>query len=123
MPSSKSSKTKARHPKPAPKKSAPKPAPKAPSKVPVKAAPKGGKAAAKPTSPKKGSAPAEPAPVTPEPRRIDGRRHLLSLSFVRDGDEFLARMETDSGHITELKNRALDQLLTLVAGELEDLLD
>ncbi|MCI4373023.1 MAG: hypothetical protein L3K02_05215 [Thermoplasmata archaeon] len=58
-----------------------------------------------------------------EPRRSDGRRHLLSLSFVRDGDEFLARLETDTGHITELKNRALDQLLTLVAGELEDLLD
>ncbi len=52
-----------------------------------------------------------------------GRRHVLSLSFVRDGDEFLARLETDSGHITELKNRALDQLLTLVAGELEDLLE
>jgi hypothetical protein len=52
-----------------------------------------------------------------------GRRHILSLSFVRDGDEFLARLETDSGHITELKNRSLDQLLTLVAGELEDLLE
>ena len=52
-----------------------------------------------------------------------GRHHVLSLSFVRDGDEFMARLETDSGHITELKNRALDQLLTLVAGELEDLLD
>jgi len=48
---------------------------------------------------------------------------VLSLSFVSDGDEFLARLETDSGHITELKNRALDQLLTLVAGELEDLLE
>lgn len=47
---------------------------------------------------------------------------MLSLSFVRDGDDFLARMETDAGHITELKNRSLDQLLTLVAGELEDLL-
>jgi len=52
-----------------------------------------------------------------------GRRHILSLSFVRDGDEFLARLETDSGHITELKNRSLDQLLTLVASELEDLLE
>jgi hypothetical protein len=52
-----------------------------------------------------------------------GRRHVLSLAFVRDGDEFLARLETDSGHITELKNRSLDQLLTLVAGELEDLLE
>jgi hypothetical protein len=66
----------------------------------------------------------EPVPAAvPEIRRADGRRHLLSLSFVRDGDEFMARMETDSGHITELKNRALDQLLTLVAGELEDLLE
>ena len=52
-----------------------------------------------------------------------GRRHVLSLSFVRDGDEFLARLETDSGQITELKNRSLDQLLTLVASELEDLLE
>jgi hypothetical protein len=52
-----------------------------------------------------------------------GRHHVLSLSFVRDGDEFLARMETDGGHITELKNRSLDQLLSLVANELEDLLE
>ena len=35
----------------------------------------------------------------------------------------LARLETDAGQITELKNRSLDQLLTLVAGELEDLLE
>jgi hypothetical protein len=55
--------------------------------------------------------------------RPDARRHVLSLSFLRDGDEFLARLETDSGQITELKNRSLDQLLTLVAGELEDLLE
>jgi hypothetical protein len=47
---------------------------------------------------------------------------VLSLSFLRDGDEFMARLETDSGQITEMKNRSLDQLLTLVAGELEDLL-
>jgi hypothetical protein len=47
---------------------------------------------------------------------------VLSVSFVRDGDEFLARLESLGGHITELKNRSLDQLLTLVAGELEDLL-
>ena len=59
----------------------------------------------------------------PVVRRADGRVHVLSLSFVRDGDEFLARMETDAGQITELKNRALDQLLTLVASELEDLLE
>jgi len=100
-----------------------KPSAKAPSRPPAKPTPK--KAAPPPrSSGSKKAAPApEPIPVVPEARRSDGRRHLLSLSFVRDGDEFLARMETDSGHITELKNRALDQLLTLVAGELEDLLD
>jgi hypothetical protein len=85
-----------------------KPVPKAPAK----------KAPAKPVAAEEAGAAA-----VPEVRRADGRRHLLSLSFVRDGDEFMARMETDSGHITELKNRALDQLLTLVAGELEDLLE
>jgi hypothetical protein len=96
-----------------------KPATKPPSKGSGKPAPK------KPAPKSSGSAaiPEEPPLPAPEPRRIDGRRHLLSLSFVRDGDEFLARLETDTGHITELKNRALDQLLTLVAGELEDLLD
>jgi len=67
--------------------------------------------------------PASPPAPTPLVRRPDGRVHVLSLSFVRDGDEFLARMETDGGQITELKNRALDQLLTLVASELEDLLE
>ncbi len=56
-------------------------------------------------------------------RELDERRHVLSLSFVRDGDEFMARLETDAGQITELKNRSLDQLLTLVASELEDLLE
>lgn len=86
--------------KPAPpKKSAPAPKAGAPSKRPA-----GGAAA-------------------PGPIRGDGRVHVLSLSFVRDGDEFLARLETDGGQITELKNRSLDQLLTLVAGELEDLLE
>ncbi|MGI0054095.1 MAG: hypothetical protein ACREC5_03565 [Thermoplasmata archaeon] len=68
-----------------------------------------------------------PAPVAPSPPALsprgDARRHVLSLSFLRDGDEFLARLETDAGQITEMKNRSLDQLLTLVAGELEDLLD
>ncbi|MGI0156345.1 MAG: hypothetical protein ACREDE_09500 [Thermoplasmata archaeon] len=64
-----------------------------------------------------------PSAGIPLVRRADGRAHVLSLSFVRDGDEFLARMETDGGQITELKNRALDQLLTLVASELEDLLE
>jgi hypothetical protein len=92
--------------------------------VPAKPTPKG---AAKP-APKKGAPPAKssgakveaPAPV---PLRGDSREHVLSLAFLRDGDEFLARLETDAGQITELKNRSLDQLLTLVAGELEDLLE
>jgi hypothetical protein len=126
MPSSRSSKSAAAKPKAAhPKsgKSAPKPKAKAPAKTPAKPAGKKPAPSAKPSGSKK-AAPAEEAPLpVPEPRRVDGRRHLLSLSFVRDGDEFLARLETDTGHITELKNRALDQLLTLVAGELEDLLD
>jgi hypothetical protein len=87
--------------KPAPK-APPKPAPKAPSKAPPKEAPA--------------------APVAPVPTG-DVRRHVLSLSFLRDGDEFLARLETDAGQITEMKNRSLDQLLSLVAGELEDLLE
>ena len=78
------------------------------------------KPAAKSSS--KTAAPAAPVPPLEVPLP-GGRHHVLSLSFVRDGDEFLARLETDSGHITELKNRALDQLLTLVAGELEDLLE
>jgi len=80
--------------------------------------------AARPAAPKSAAkAKAPSTAVIPVVRRSDGRVHLLSLSFVRDGDEFLARMETDSGQITELKNRALDQLLTLVASELEDLLE
>jgi hypothetical protein len=130
MASSRSSKSKARSHKaarPAPSKSSKKPAPKPAHKPAPKASPKPApKKSAPPARPSgsKKSAPApEAPPVVPEARRSDGRRHLLSLSFVRDGDEFLARLETDSGHITELKNRALDQLLTLVAGELEDLLD
>ena len=72
-------------------------------------------------APKHAAAP-EAAAAPPAPRPL-GRQHLLSLSFLRDGDEFLARIESDSGQITELKNRVLDQLLTLVAGELEDLLE
>jgi len=103
--------------RPAPKatpKPAPRPAPKKPAAKPS------GKPAAKPR-------PSEAAPKAPpvelEVPLPDGRRHVLSLSFVRDGDEFLARLETDAGHITELKNRSLDQLLTLVASELEDLLE
>lgn len=81
--------------------------------VPKAAAPSPARSAAKPKEP-------QPELEVPLP---DGRKHVLSLSFVRDGDEFLARLETDVGHITELKNRSLDQLLTLVASELEDLLE
>jgi hypothetical protein len=81
------------------------------------------KPAVRPTgkAPTKG-APA-PAPPAPPPKPVSDRAHILSLSFLRDGDEFMARLETDAGQITELKNRSLDQLLTLVAGELEDLLE
>jgi hypothetical protein len=86
--------------------------------TPVSAAPK--KPAAKPSS--GASAPKAPEPVLKVPLP-GGREHVLSLAFVRDGDEFLARLETDGGQITELKNRSLDQLLTLVASELEDLLE
>lgn len=91
-------------PSPPSKKPAPKPASKAPAKPAAKKAPEA------------------PAALT-IPLRGDGRRHLLSLSFLRDGEEFTARLETDAGQITELKNRSLDQLLTLVASELEDLLE
>jgi hypothetical protein len=97
--------------RPVPKKKA-KPVARKPSPA-TKAAHAASKAAAKAEA-------SEPELKLPPP---DGRRHVLSLSFVRDGDEFLARLETDSGHITEFKNRSLDQLLTLVAGELEDLVE
>ncbi|MGP8159324.1 MAG: hypothetical protein ACLPWO_06950 [Thermoplasmata archaeon] len=97
--------------RPAPKKGKP-PVRKASAPAP-RSPPTASKAPAKPKVP-------EPELALPPP---DGRRHVLSLSFVRDGDEFLARLETDSGHITEFKNRSLDQLLTLVAGELEDLVE
>ena len=115
MPSSHRQKPKSRaaarpsHPaRPAAKKPAPKkPAPRAP---PSKS--KSG-----------GSSRPKPEPEVVAVPRPTGRIHVLSLSFVRDGDEFMARMETDGGQITELKNRSLDQLLTLVASELEDLLE
>lgn len=103
-----------------------------PSKPPVRAAAAKSKPAPKkaPPSARKSPTPSPKAPARPkepEPELNvplpEGRRHVLSLSFVRDGDEFLARLETDGGHITELKNRSLDQLLTLVAGELEDLVE
>lgn len=104
------------------KKAAARPAPAKggkPSKRPA------GKPSARPAS--KGVARPAAVPKVPEAELEvplpGGRHHVLSLAFVRDGDEFLARLETDSGHITELKNRSLDQLLTLVAGELEDLLE
>ncbi|MGA8711076.1 MAG: hypothetical protein ACLP8Y_09785 [Thermoplasmata archaeon] len=126
MPSAGRQKSKAKRPPPrskpsrsAPAKRVARPAPK------KKAAPAPKKPVARPV---KGSAPKappkskEPAPELQVPLP-GGRRHVLSLSFVRDGDEFLARLETDSGHITEFKNRSLDQLLTLVAGELEDLVE
>jgi len=109
------------------------PARAAPAKKPARSLPKKAKPTAKkpstparrpPTLPsaKAGAKSKEPEPELQVPLP-DGRRHVLSLSFVRDGDEFLARIETDSGHITEFKNRSLDQLLTLVAGELEDLVE
>jgi hypothetical protein len=80
----------------------------------------------RPSAPKAAPKPAppEPAPVQVVlPRNPEERVHVLSLSFVRDGDEFLARIETNRDQIIELKNRSLDQLLTLVASELEDLLE
>jgi hypothetical protein len=123
MPSkSRTSQRRAAKPKAAParrpaKKAAP---PKKPSAKPSRpsASKSTGRVVEKPSN---GSVPAPTPPLeVPLP---GGRHHVLSLSFVRDGDEFMARLETDTGHITELKNRALDQLLTLVAGELEDLLE
>ncbi len=100
--------------------------PPAPSKARRPTPPKAGGArpstARPPSKPAAKSTPAASGTSAPV-RRADGRVHVLSLSFVRDGDEFLARMETDAGQITELKNRSLDQLLTLVASELEDLLE
>ena len=107
-------------------KAVPKKKPAAPAKLAAKTvtkppAPKG-KAPPKSPAKPKASPPTAPAPPLEFPLP-GGRRHVLSLSFVRDGDEFLARLETDGGHITELKNRSLDQLLTLVASELEDLLE
>ncbi|MCI4346865.1 MAG: hypothetical protein L3K07_08980, partial [Thermoplasmata archaeon] len=49
------------------------------------------------------AAPPAPTPVAASPApRTDARRHVLSLAFLRDGDEFLARLETDGGEITEL---------------------
>jgi hypothetical protein len=93
----------------------PKPAPakKPTAKHPAPAAKSGGAAPS-----------AKPVPVGAAAlKNPEARRHVLSLSFLRDGDEFMARLETNAGQITELKNRSLDQLLTLVANELEDLLE
>jgi hypothetical protein len=97
-----------------------KPVPKKPAR---KAAPPRPSPKAKPAKPVKPKPEPEVTEVPSLPRTGDARRHLLSLSFVRDGDEFMARLETDAGQITELKNRFLDQLLTLVANELEDILE
>ena len=117
MPTRSRKKAPAHRPPPRPAKAVPKkPAAKAASHP--KPTPK---AASKHSSSK--PAPAEPPAEVAVVRPRDARRHILSLSFLRDGDEFLARMESDSGQITELKNRSLDQLLTLVASELEDLLE
>jgi hypothetical protein len=116
MPSASRQKSKA---KPAAHKAVP--APKAAKKPTLKkATPAKPKATGSGKPSTKPEASAAPIPVV---RRADGRAHVLSLSFVRDGDEFMARMESDAGQITELKNRSLDQLLTLVASELEDLLE
>jgi hypothetical protein len=119
MPSAHRQKPKARaaaRPSRSSKSAAKKPAAKKPAPRPAPAKPKAGSAAKPAPKPK-------PEPEVALPPRPTGRIHVLSLSFVRDGDEFLARMETDGGQITELKNRSLDQLLTLVASELEDLLE
>lgn len=98
---------------------------KSPVKKPVAPAPAARKSAA---STKKGRA-STPAAELPSngssgnaslPRA--GSDRLLTLSFLRDGDEFCVRLEMASGQITEFKNRSPDQLLTMVAGELEDLL-
>ncbi len=89
-------------------------------------------AASKPAARRPPSGPSTPAAARPSggetatgplPFGAESRRHVLSLAFLRDGDDFFARIETDAGQITELKHRALDQLLSLVAGELEDLLE
>ncbi len=88
-----------------------------------KPAPKAAPSKSKPKPKTSGAGKPKPEPEVVTVPRPTGRVHVLSLSFVRDGDEFMARMETDGGQITELKNRSLDQLLTLVASELEDLLE
>ena len=115
----KSSPKRGASPRARPARPAAKPKPTKPSKAAAKAKPPAKKA----TAPSKTVAAEPEAPVVLVPRTGDGRRHVLSLSFLRDGDEFYARMETDAGQITELKNRSLDQLLSLVANELEDLLE
>ncbi|MDE1819796.1 MAG: hypothetical protein KGI98_02955 [Euryarchaeota archaeon] len=120
--------SKARKPsssKPAKKMPAAKAKPKSKPKAVAKAK---SKPAAKPPS---GKPPVKLVASAPPPVQVslpiqillgDEPARILSLQFVRDGDEFLARLESAGGHITELKNRSLDQLLTMVAGELEDLL-
>lgn len=107
----------------------PRPAPRRPTaskaSKPSKSAPKRPAPAAKkaPAPPRTAGVKVPVLPNAPPSLGPIGRNHVLSLSFLRDGDEFMARLETDTGQITELKNRSLDQLLTLVASELEDLLE
>jgi hypothetical protein len=130
MPSSRRSKAPVRPPPRRPAKPAArpaKPAPRPPAKKATKAPPAPAKKPVTKPSAKPAAKPASGGAKVPAPELKvplpGGREHVLSLAFVRDGDEFLARLETDGGQITELKNRSLDQLLTLVASELEDLLE
>ncbi|MFZ0699477.1 MAG: hypothetical protein WAN74_04735 [Thermoplasmata archaeon] len=121
-PKARSARKPARRPKAHAKKPTPRRASPRTKIVAKKAARPKPKAPAKPAPPHKVVPVVEATPGAP-PRLGDGRRHVLSLSFLRDGDEFLARIETDAGQITEFKHRVLDQLLSLVASELEDLLE
>jgi len=105
-----------------------KPTPKPKKAAKKKPAPPKAKAKVKKSSPPKKSAAQsqkqveveEPVLTVRSPLAESGR--VLSLSFLRDGDEFCVRLEMATGQITEFKNRSPDQLLTMVAGELEDLL-
>jgi hypothetical protein len=107
-----------------------KPVPKAKKAVKKKAAPpkaKPKKVSTPKKAPSKASSKAQKKEEAEEailtlqsPLGESGR--VLSLSFLRDGDEFCVRLEMATGQITEFKNRSPDQLLTMVAGELEDLL-
>jgi len=97
--------------------------PAKPAKKPASAKPIAVRPSPGPSSPPSARSSGGEAASRPLPYGAEPRRHVLSLAFLRDGDDFFARIETDAGQITELKHRALDQLLSLVAGELEDLLE